>query len=197
MLGQVARRCQRGAAGEQPGAADRHDDGVEQPLRARARVLPVAEADRHVDVVGVEIPQRIGNIETQFQPWVRGPELRQPGQQPVGRETGAGRQPQRRRPARHAPGAAGGATQRVEGVGGGLEPHGAGRREADAAAGAREQHHAELLLDLLDLVAHGRRRQPDFFGGPCEVQVPPGGLEGAQGAGAGDQLGLHRSSNSF
>jgi hypothetical protein len=59
---------------------------------------------------------------------------------------------------------------------------------------AREEDEAQLLLHLLDLVADGRRGQPQLVGRTREVQVAACGLEAAQRARARWKL-AHGSSN--
>ncbi|MNV72170.1 hypothetical protein D3C71_1652380 [compost metagenome] len=85
----------------------------------------------------------------------------------------------------HAAGAGGGTPQDVQRIASRLEEHRAGGRQLDAAAGAREQHDAQLVFDFLDLVADGRGRQADLVRGAREVQVAAGGLKGSQRSGAG------------
>ena len=51
------------------------------------------------------------------------------------------------------------------------EQRGAGRGEGDAAVGAVEQPHAQLCLELADLLADGGLRHVQALGGAAEVQL--------------------------
>ena len=64
------------------------------------------------------------------------------------------------------------------------------------AAGADEQRHAELIFDLLDLMADRRRRQPKLVGRAGEIQVPGRCFERPQGTGTGNVTAMV-SSNKF
>ncbi len=48
------------------------------------------------------------------------------------------------------------------------------------AIGAAEEGAAEMILELLDLLAHGTRRHRELVGGLGQAQVPRRGHEGAQ-----------------
>ena len=52
--------------------------------------------------------------------------------------------------------------------------------ELHRAAGADEQRHAQLIFDLLDLMADRGRRQPQLVGRPREVEMAGGGIERPQ-----------------
>jgi hypothetical protein len=68
------------------------------------------------------------------------------------------------------------------------------RSRVSPRASWREEDEAQLLLHLLDLVADGRRGQPQLVGRTREVQVAACGLEAAQRARARWKL-AHGSSN--
>ncbi|MNL67342.1 hypothetical protein D3C87_1919150 [compost metagenome] len=70
--------------------------------------------------------------------------------------------------------------QGVQRVDSRVEQHLARGRQLDAAAGACEKHHVQLLFDLFDLIADGGGRQPDLVGGAREVQVTRGGFKRSQ-----------------
>src|SRR4051812_8811566 len=62
----------------------------------------------------------------------------------------------------------------------------AGGRERDAPGSAREEHAADLLFELFDAPAKGRRRQRYAARGRAEVELFGGGDEAAQGFGVGE-----------
>ena len=58
-----------------------------------------------------------------------------------------------------------------------LQHRGARVGQRDAALGAIEEPHAELLLQLADLLAHGGLRDMQALGGATEVQFLRNGYE--------------------
>lgn len=61
-----------------------------------------------------------------------------------------------------------------------------GGREARAARAALEQQHAQLGLQVADLLADGAVRDAQLLGRLTHAVVAGHGLEGQEGAGAGD-----------
>ena len=83
MRGQVARLARRRAGFEQARAANRHHHRAEQPVRHDAGIAARAISDGRVQVMGVEVAQRIADIEAQLPLRMRGAKARQTRQQPV------------------------------------------------------------------------------------------------------------------
>src|ERR1051325_5201964 len=67
-------------------AADRDDDVLEQTVRGEPRISAGAEADADIDVVEVEIPDIVGDVETQLDAWLLLAEIVDPPHQPFRRE---------------------------------------------------------------------------------------------------------------
>ena len=169
---QVARFLQRRPRPQQRRAADRNDDVFEQPVGAKSRIFAGAEADADIDVVAIEIAHFIGDVEAQLDAGLLLAKIIDAPHQPFRRELGVQRYFQQRRAARRLLRPRDGPAKQVERIGRGLGQHRARLGQPDGAAGAREQHQAELVLDFLDLVADRGRRQAELVGGAGEIEVP-------------------------
>ena len=181
VMQQVARLADRVAAGEKFRAADRKHHLLEQAVDAEAGIIAGAEADGDIDIVAVEIENRLRHIDPDIRAWHRCQKAIEARHQPFGGN--------RWRSGDIEPvlllqlaDALQGAVQAIERIGHRDAQDLALARQPHAAAGAQEQRDADLVLKLLDLMADGRRRDRQFLGGLGETQVPGSGVEGLEGA---------------
>ena len=184
---EIARRLQRRTVAQECRAADRDEDVVEQPVGGKARIFAGAEADADIDVVDVEVADIVGDVEAQLDVGPDCAKAVDAPHQPFGGEMRVGRHLEQRLAARQLLRPRHRAVEQVDGVGRGLEQHGARLGQPHGAAGAGKQRHAELVLDFLDLMADRRRRQAEFVGGAGEIQVPGRRLQRPQGTGTGHE----------
>ncbi|MNT23611.1 hypothetical protein D3C72_1590340 [compost metagenome] len=151
--------------------------------RDQARIFqPVAAADREVVALADQVDA--GVLQVQLQPQVR--VARHEGGD-VRRDAGQ-REGQRRAHAQHAARARAHGRQRgvglVQVVEDAREPLHVGRAglgEAHAARGAVDQPHLQVRLQLGDVLADGRRRQPQLPRGAGEAARRGGGAKDLEG----------------
>ncbi len=187
MLEKVSRLFQRPLGIEQTRAANWDDDIAEEALRPQAIIVAGAEADGDVDIVEVEIARVVGNVEAQVDAGVQPAELHHLQHQPFGGEFDRHADTQRRRAAREFLDAGGGARQRFDTVFRRVAEDRARLREPQAAAGPVKEDGAQLILDLLDLMAYGRRRQSQFIRRAGEIQVSARCQQGLERSGSRDE----------
>ena len=167
---------------------------MEQLLHHQPGIDAVAEADRHVDVLALEVEGLRGDVDPHVRARHRFEEAVEPGHQPFGGDRGRGGDAHLGRVLELADALqrAGQAFQRLRD--GGLQDL-ALPRQLHVAAGALEQRHAHGLLQFLDLVAHRGGRHVQLMRGAGEVQVAGGGVEGLERGQAGNVAQHGRSSN--
>ena len=84
----------------------------------------------------------------------------------------------------------------IQRIGNGRLEDGALAGELHVAAGALEQADADLVLQLLDLMADGCRRHVQLLRGAGEAQVAGSGVKGLDGLQSGNVAQHGQSSNS-
>jgi hypothetical protein len=136
-------------------------------------VTPGTEADGDVDVVPVEIAEFVGDVEAQLDSRMDGAEPLDAPHQPARGELRVGRHLQHCRAARQPARLRRGPAEQVESLDRRVDEQPSGLGQPDRTAGAVEEHDAQLLLDLLDLIADGGRRQAELVGGAREIEMPP------------------------
>jgi hypothetical protein len=184
---QVGRLAQRMLALQQRRAADREHVDRQAQFRMQVRVVPAAEADRHVVVVAGEVRRAgiRGHADVDLR--VRLDEAVQPRDQPLHREGRRDVHAQHRREfGAELPGGVG---EHAEGLLHGRQVGAAGGGQGQRLGFAQEQRHAQVLFERLHLVAHGRRRDEQFLGCLGEARMPGCDLERPQGVQRGKIAG--------
>ena len=92
-LQKVARLLQRLVTFQQCGAADREEHIMKQLVDLQARVLAVAEADRHIDIVPIEVQHRGRHVDPDIGIRHGLEEAVEAGHQPFRGDGGRGRDP--------------------------------------------------------------------------------------------------------
>jgi hypothetical protein len=176
---QVLDLLKRNRARPQAWVADREQRLPEQPLGPEARPVAAAVADLQVGIGLAELEAVDGRGQAQADARVLGEELPQTGHQPEVGERGA--DPDRDGPAAPA------AEQLLRPGGQVVERPAQDRQVALAGVGederaglAGEEPGAQPVLQVLDLLADGGRRDAQLLGRLGEAGMPRRRLEGAQ-----------------
>ncbi len=176
---EVGRRAQRMLALHQRRAADREHLDRQAQLGVQARVDAAAVAHRHVEVLAREVDHVLGGRYLEVDVGVGLHEAAHARDQPLDREGRRQVDLERGRALRLAQ-----LLRRVhhllEGFLDARQVGLAGGGERKRLGVAHEQRDAEVLLERLDLVAHGRGRDEELVGRAREAQVPRRDLEGTQ-----------------
>ena len=162
--------------------------GLGQQRRHGPLARPIAAGqDQRVDAPGVQQGGVRRGLQADADVGMRGLETLQPGDEPVGQETGRRAHGQLGRLGA-APERVAAALQQVEGVLGRALQVQAGGGQLDAAGAALEQRAVEPLLQLPDLLADGAVRHAQLLGGQAEAQLAGGAVEEAQRVQEGRRL---------
>jgi hypothetical protein len=171
-------------AASKVGRRDRDDGLAEQADDLQARIAARAVADGQVDLAGREIDDLHAGRQPDVDLGLGLLELAQARHQPLGGERRGGGQGQAA--AVDGGGQQGcGLGQAVEGLAQGGQGGLGGVGQQQALGRALEQGRADIVLQVLDLLADGAGRHRQLVGGAAEVQVARGGLERAQGVQGG------------
>jgi hypothetical protein len=169
----------QGVGGQKFRRGDRNHRLAEQADDLQARIAARAVADGQVDLAGGEVDDLHAGRQPDVDLGLGLLELAQARHQPLGGERGGGGQGQ----AAAVDGGgqqAGGLGQAVEGLAQGGQGGLGGVGQQQALGRALEQGRADIVLQVLDLLADGAGRHRQLVGGAAEVQVARGGLERAQ-----------------
>ena len=183
---QVARLVERRSRCEQPRAANRDDDVLEQAFGDQTRIFAGAETDGDVDVVMAEVAQLAGYVEAQLDVGAQFAEQVDPRHQPFRGEHGVHGELELGRAARQLAGPRHRKAEAAQRLDGGRVDDRSGLGELHHAAGADKQQHAQLVLDFLDLMADRRRRQPELVRCAREIEVAGSRVECPQRARSGN-----------
>lgn len=158
-----------------------------QPARVEAGIGTGPVSDGDVHAVAGEVDQAVGRVQSQIATGMRGPEVGEPGHEPLRHEGGRGRE---RENAGRVPAAdlIDGSGERVETVAQHGQQNGALGGQPDPARLAVEETQPQGLLEKPDLMTDGGRRDTQLVGGSAEAQAAPGRLEGPERREGGEAI---------
>ena len=165
--------------GEESGARKGAEGVAHDEMRRETRPIAMPEAQCDVDILAREIDELVLALQANGKRRPRHLKCAEPGREPVCRHGDGTRDGEHA--FRFLPHGAECLLHRVEGARQQRRDACADIGEPHAAAGSEEELMANAFLKQTHLIADGRLRHAEFFGGACKMPVTCRSLEGADG----------------